>query len=104
MGYAACGFAAGTMFFYYRELIALGRGDYYALDWGTDADEGPPSLGQRVVAVFVLLLKKDALILGFVAAAAAGVLPYSLPVVLGGTVITFVAGLVRTLRRPATRP
>ena len=95
LGYGAAIAAAGTMVFYYAELVRLGRGDFYALSWDTGS---PSGFGARVVAIFVLVLKKDLFIFLFVIAAALGVLPFTLPVVFAATLVTLGAGIVRTVR------
>ncbi len=103
LGYGAALCCAGTMVFYYSELIALGRGDFYALDWDVGMDAAEPSASQRIVSTLLLLLKKDAMIFALLIAAILGKLPFMLPLVFAGTVATLGAGVIRTVRRQLPR-
>jgi len=88
----AGGVLTSTM--YYAELIRLGRGDFYALEWSAP-DE---TLVGRIYGVLKLLLKKDFFIFLFVIFAAFGALPWALPLMAAGTVVTTFAATGRTLR------
>jgi len=94
MGYLAALFGVLTAAMYYTELVRLGSGDFYALGWSAP----PPGFVGGVVTFFRYITKKDFFILLFVAMALAGVLPWALPIMLGGTTLTVCAGVVRTIK------
>lgn len=97
-GYAAMGALALTSAQYYTELLRLGSGDFYALEWSF-VDRAGGSAWSRVVRLFTLLLKKDFFIFLYLALAAMGLLPLALVVGLFGHVIALGAACARTLRR-----
>ena len=88
---------------YYAELIAVGSGDLYAIQWGFDAAP-PKGIAGLLIRFGRTVVKKDFAILFFLFLAALGVLPYALPVIALGAVGTLIAATVRNLRKrsPAT--
>lgn len=91
-----------TMAQYYTELVRLGSGDFYAIQWGID--KAPRGVVAKIVALFERVLKKDFFIFLFLCMAVAGVLPWALPVAAFGATIAFGAATVRNLRRLGRRP
>jgi phosphatidylglycerophosphate synthase len=94
LGAVAAGGGVLTSAMYYTELVRLGRGDFYALEWR----QGPKGLVGSIYAMLHLLFKKDFFILLFVGFAVLGALPWALPVMALGTVVTTVGALGRTVR------
>jgi phosphatidylglycerophosphate synthase len=87
-----------TMAVYYFELVHLGSGDFYALEW----DKPPPGARGKVVTVLRSVLKRDFFIFAFLCLALVGVLPYALPLIALGAVVTFGAAVHRSLTRKRT--
>jgi phosphatidylglycerophosphate synthase len=83
---------------YYIEMVQVGSGDLYAIDWGFDK-KPPAGIAGKLIVFFRNALKKDFAILFFLALAAFGVLPYALPIVAGGAVGTLIAATLRNIRR-----
>jgi len=100
-----CGVAAAvvqlvTMALQYSELVRLGSGDLYALEWNFDA-RPPEGIAGRLLAFFRQVVKKDFATLFYLTLAVVGVLPYFLPGIAVGQVCVLVATLLRRRRRPA---
>jgi phosphatidylglycerophosphate synthase len=87
-----------TMALYYTELARLGSGDFYALEWA----EPPPGMRGKVVLVLRSVLKRDFFIFAFLCLAVLGVLPYALPLVALGALVTCGAAIHRRLTRRQT--
>lgn len=97
-GYLAIAALALTVIQYYAELLGLGSGDFYALEWRFD--EGRDAgLGARIARFFQLLLKKDFFIFLYLVLAALGLLPFALVVALFGHAIALGAAVVRNAQR-----
>ena len=87
-------------FIRYRDLLAIGRGDLYALEddfFGWDPAE-QTSLGGKLLAWTTVLLKQDSFITFFVVMAVLGLLPWILWLVAAGEVGALVALMFRTAR------
>lgn len=97
-GYLAMGALTLTSLQYYTELIRLGSGDFYALEWSFVEGAGGTAWA-KVVRFFSLLLKKDFFIFLYLALAAANLLPLALVIGLAGHLIALGAACARTLRR-----
>jgi phosphatidylglycerophosphate synthase len=83
---------------FYAELVRVGSGDLYAIDW--DFDKSPPKgLPGKLLIFFRNVLKKDFAILFFLALAVLGVLPYGLPIIAGAAVGNFIAATLRSWKR-----
>jgi hypothetical protein len=94
MGFAAAGLGTLTSLLYYAELLRLGAGDFYALQW-----EAPkPGFIGQVEGFFRLILKKDFFILLFTVMAACSVLPWAAPIALIGTSLTAVNAVTSSVR------
>lgn len=106
---AACGWlSVGTGVLataqYYAELVRVGSGDLYAIQW--DFDGAPPEgLRGKALAFSRVVIKKDFALAFFLAMAAVGALPYMLPIVAAGSIGNLAAATLRTLRgRGASAP
>jgi phosphatidylglycerophosphate synthase len=87
---------------YYVELVRLGSGDFYSLEWGFQ--KAPKkTFAQRVVEGVSLLLKKDFFIFLYLVMAVFGVLPWALPIAALGHVTAFGAATARTIGRAVRR-
>jgi len=95
-GWVAAAAAVLAAAVYYRELVRLGSGDLYAVEWDFDR-RTPAGLWGKVVLGFRYLLKQDSFIFAFLCAALLGVLSYALPLLALGGVITLVAAVGRSL-------
>lgn len=98
LGWVSIGASMLASAMFYAELIRLGSGDLYALDWGFDQKPRTDRLG-RVLMFFRYSIKKDFALLFFLCLAVFGVLPYALPAIAGGSIGTLIAALSRNLRR-----
>ncbi len=87
---------------YYVEMVEVGSGDLYAIDWGFDKAP-PPGLRGKLLLFSRTVLKKDFAIFFFLVLALFGVLPYALVIVAVGAVSTLVAATGRNLRRRRAR-
>lgn len=87
---------------YYTELVRIGSGDLYAIEWDFDKHR-PRGWRGRVVRFFRTILKQDFFVFVIFCAAVIGVLPYALPVFAAGGVITVAAATVRRLSRARRR-
>ena len=83
---------------YYAELVRLGSGDFYAIEWQFDRSM-PRGFKGAVVLFFKYATKKDFFILMFLGFAVLGVLPYVLPVVAIGALVTVGAATHRNVAR-----
>jgi 1L-myo-inositol 1-phosphate cytidylyltransferase / CDP-L-myo-inositol myo-inositolphosphotransferase len=97
-GYLAIGALALTVAQYYAELLGLGSGDFYALEWDL-AGGRATGIRAKVVRFFQLLLKKDFFIFLYLALAVVGLLPFALVVALFGHAIALAAAVARNARR-----
>jgi CDP-L-myo-inositol myo-inositolphosphotransferase len=103
-GYAAIAALALTMVQTYVELIRVGSGDFYALEWGFVAGSGG-GVWTRLVEFMKLLLKKDFFIFLYFALAVIGLLPLCLLIGLAGHGIALGAATARTINgASAARP
>jgi phosphatidylglycerophosphate synthase len=83
---------------YYTEMIRIGSGDLYAIDW--DFDKKPPEgFAGKVLIFWRYVVKKDFAILFFLALAVFGVLPYALPIIGGAAIGTLIAATLRSLKK-----
>jgi phosphatidylglycerophosphate synthase len=83
---------------YYVELVRVGSGDLYAIEW--DFDKAPPAgVAGKLLIFFRYVVKKDFALLFFLALAVLGVLPYALPIIAGGAIGTLVAATLRNVKR-----
>jgi len=96
-GWGGVALGVVTMFLYYSELLRRGSGDFYALGVGSQTEPSGPLA--PIIKAISYAAKKDFFILGFVVAAAFGVLPYALPVIFAGTVATTFTGISLHIRR-----
>jgi 1L-myo-inositol 1-phosphate cytidylyltransferase / CDP-L-myo-inositol myo-inositolphosphotransferase len=87
-----------TVIQYYAELLGLGSGDFYALEWSF-ADGRDAGLRARVARFFQLLLKKDFFIFLYLVLAVVGLLPFALVVALFGHAIALGAAVTRNAGR-----
>lgn len=97
-GYAAAVAVVGQLglsFLLYRELIAVGSGDLYAVQWDFDDDAGRDSLSGKVLGALRYVVKQDFFILGFLVVAVFGQLPWILYFAAAGAVAAFAAALAR---------
>lgn len=86
---------------YYAELIRVGSGDLYAIEW--DFDKAPPSgFAGKMLIFWRYVVKKDFAILFFLALAVLGVLPYALPIIGGAAVGTLIAATLRNFKKRST--
>lgn len=83
---------------YYIEMIQVGSGDLYAIDWGFDK-EPPPGIAGALIKFFRNALKKDFAILFFLGMALFGALPWILPIVAAAAVCTFIAATIRNVKK-----
>jgi len=97
-GYVAIATGLLTSAIYYVELVQIGSGDLYAIEWGFDKTP-PPGIAGKVLIFFRYVVKKDFEILLFVFLAICGVLPYALPVIAAAQIGVLVAAILRKLRR-----
>ena len=98
----AMGSLVGMAAQYYVELVRLGSGDFYSLEWSFQ--KAPrKTLVQRLVEGVSLLLKKDAFIFLYLVMAVFGVLPWALPIAALGHAIAFGAATARTVGRALKR-
>ena len=97
-GYLAMGALSLTSLQYYAELLRLGSGDFYALEWSFVGRAGGTAWA-KIVDFFTVLLKKDFFIFLYLALAVAGLLPLALVIGLAGHLIALVAACARTVRR-----
>ncbi len=93
----------GLSFLLYRELIAKGSGDLYAVQWDFDDPDAPATLGSQVLGVLRYVVKQDFFILGFLVMAVFGVLPWCLYFAAAGGVGAFAAALARNAKLRAGR-
>jgi len=88
---------------YYAEMIRVGSGDLYAIDW--NFDKGPAKgFGGQLLVFWRSVLKRDFALLFFLVVALFGGLPYILPVVAGGSIGTLIAATLRNLKKRAAQP
>ena len=105
-GYAAAIAVAGQLgltFLLYRELISVGSGDLYAVQWDFDDDSGRDSLGGKVLGVLRYVVKQDFFILLFLVMAVFGQLPWVLYFAAAGAVAAFAAAFARNAKLRAAR-
>ncbi|MEJ7730085.1 MAG: CDP-alcohol phosphatidyltransferase family protein [Polyangiaceae bacterium] len=98
-----CGLASSllhviTSAIHYQELIGLGSGDLYAIDWGFDK-EPPRGLSGRLLVFFRNVVKKDFATLFFFVLSVFGVLAWFLPGIVIAQVSALVAAVARRVRR-----
>jgi phosphatidylglycerophosphate synthase len=86
----------------YFELLRVGSGDWYDLGWDVRKTRGPGWL-QRIVVFAGHVLKKDFFIFFCLCLAIAGVLPYALPLLAVGAVVTLGSALLRSMRAHGAR-
>jgi len=87
---------------YYVELVAVGSGDLYAIDW--DFDQVPAvTPAHRLIVFLRRAVKKDFAISFFLVMALCGVLPYALPLVAGCAIGTLVAATRRNILKHRVR-
>ncbi|MBI4702342.1 MAG: CDP-alcohol phosphatidyltransferase family protein [Deltaproteobacteria bacterium] len=96
-GGVAAGGAALAAAIYYVELVQLGSGDLYAIEWSFDRD--PRTAGAKALALVHQTLKQDFFIFLFFCLALVGVLPYALPLCAAGAVATAGAAATRAIQR-----
>ncbi len=105
---SACGWTAAgaNLLFsaiYYVELVALGSGDVLEIEW--EMRKSPPTgLMGRLLVALSYLPRKDLFIFGCLVCALIGLLPFVLPVIAAGAVISLVANVGRVTRRALRRP
>lgn len=87
---------------YYVELVRMGSGDFYSLEWDFKKQPKKTFFG-RVADLFSLVLKKDAFIFCYLVMAVFGVLPWALAAAAVGHFIAFAAATARTIGRAAKR-
>jgi phosphatidylglycerophosphate synthase len=85
---------------YYVEMVEVGSGDLYAIDWGFDKTP-PKGVAGALLLFFRKALKKDFAILFFLFMAVLGLLPYALPLIAGSAIGTLIAATLRNVRRRA---
>jgi CDP-L-myo-inositol myo-inositolphosphotransferase len=88
----------GAMALYYIELARRGTGDFYALKW----EDPPPGTRGQVVRLLRSVLKRDFFIFAFLCLAMLGVLPFALPLIALGALVTFGSAVERNLSRRKT--
>lgn len=102
-GYGAMAALALAMAQNYAELLRIGSGDFYALDFNLTGGEAGGGVAThawaRIVGLFTVLLKKDFFIFLYLALAAIGLLPLALVIGLFGHVVALGATTARTVRR-----
>jgi phosphatidylglycerophosphate synthase len=98
LGWVSIGASMLASAMFYVELVRVGSGDLYALDWGFDQKPRTDRLG-RVLMFFRYTIKKDFALLFFLGVAVVGLLPYALIPIAGGSIGTLIAALSRNLRR-----
>lgn len=99
-GWVATGASVATTVVYYSELIQLGSGDLYAIEWGFDK-ERPAGIGGALLIFFRYLFKKDATVLLFCVLALVGILPYTLPIIAVAQIAILAAAVGRRVSRGA---
>lgn len=105
---ALCGFVAvGASLLataqMYAELIRVGSGDLYAIEWDFDKAAPATALG-KFLLFFRYAVKKDFALLFFLGMAVLGVLPYALPVIAGGAIGTLIATTMRNIKKLRAAP
>lgn len=75
----------------YSDMIRVGSGDLYAIEWDFDKAP-PPGFAGKLLMFWRYVLKKDFAILFFLGLAALGVLPVALFFIGGGSVGALIAG------------
>lgn len=91
LGWFAAGANAAAAALTYRELLRVGRGDWFAVS---------PTSPHRLVAGVTSLFRRDAFLFGLWLAAIAGQLVTALPVVAFGATVTLVAAVVQAAQKP----
>lgn len=83
---------------YYAEMIRVGSGDLYAIDWGFDK-EPPKGFGGQLLVFWRNVLKRDFALFFFLVVALFGGLPYVLPIVAAGSIGTLIAATMRNVKK-----